>query len=95
MEVTLPVYYSNIKYMGCIAMIIVLFDQIYTWHTFETALGFFAEGYFARKKKPNLTETNIFPYGELSYGEKSAHGLKHDKQNNFWCLIGKPVVSGD
>ena len=50
-----------------------------------SALGFFAVGrrtFAVRKKNPtehNLTETNIFPYGELShgrvsYGEKCAHG---------------------
>ena len=27
-----------------------------------------------KEKKPNLTETNIFSYDELSCGEKSAHG---------------------
>ena len=37
-------------------------------HKLKVALGFFA------KKKPNLTETKIFSYDELSYGEKSAHG---------------------
>ena len=43
------------------------------------ALGFFAVRHFTvgqfavKKTEPNLAETDIFPYGELSYGEKSAH----------------------
>ena len=44
-----------------------------------TALGFFAVKN-EKKTEPNLiwanlTETNIFFYGELSSGEKSAHGI--------------------
>ena len=34
-----------------------------------TALGFFAV------QKKILTETNIFSNGEVSHGEKSAHGM--------------------
>ena len=34
------------------------------------------------KKKPNLSKTNIFSYGELSHGEKSWHG-----SGQMWRIV--------
>ena len=51
---------------------VLQYHQQRIWFIF--ALGFFVVGqYTVRKKIPNLTKTNIFSYGELSYGEKSAN----------------------
>ena len=60
------------------------------------AVGHFAVGQFTvRKKKPNLTnliwpnltKTNIFSYGELSYGKKSAHGIYYSTINSWTCYF--------
>ena len=70
-------------------------DKLIDNYCYKTVQGFFAVGQFTvRKKKPNLiwlnlTETNIFSYGELShgevsYGEKSTHVSKH------MCFTFKP-----
>ena len=60
----------------------------------QTALGFFAVGQFAVKKKPNLiwpnlTETNIiFSYGKLFYGKKKLRTLANNcrKDSRFSTL---------
>ena len=52
-----------------------------------------------RKKKHNLTETNIFSYGGLSYGEKSMHSFHKPKDDDYrlpepdwWLLFINPKI---